>query len=170
MLAIVHALTKFQQYLVGAKFVVCMDHNSLRYFLEQRDLNERQQKWVSNVQSFDFDIEYVKGKNNVVTDALSRKPTICSLEQISADWRAQLLVEYSKNTFACEIMDGHIHDDRYKVVNDIIYYKDQIYLVPESNLKQKILMNRPSRLLTIFLGNPCRWKTSLKNSSVTCAS
>ena len=42
MLAIVHALTKFRQYLVGAKFFVCMDHNNLRYFLEQRDLNERQ--------------------------------------------------------------------------------------------------------------------------------
>ena len=80
MLAIVHALTKFWQYLVGAKFVVRTDHNSLRYFLEQWDLNERQQKWVSKVQSFDFDIEYVKGKNNVVADALSRKPTIYSLE------------------------------------------------------------------------------------------
>ena len=34
MLAIVHALTKFRQYLVGAKFVVRTDHNSLRYFLE----------------------------------------------------------------------------------------------------------------------------------------
>ena len=42
MLAIVHTLTKFWQYLVGAKFVVRTDHNSLRYFLEQRDLNERQ--------------------------------------------------------------------------------------------------------------------------------
>ena len=85
MLAIVHALTKFRQYLVGAKFVVHIDHNSLRYFLEQRDLNEWQQKWISKVQSFDCDIKYVKGKNNVVVDALSRKPTICSLDQISTD-------------------------------------------------------------------------------------
>ena len=36
-------------------------------------------------------------------------------------------------------MDGHTHDDRYRVVDDIIYYKDRIYLVPESKLKQKIL-------------------------------
>jgi len=26
-------------------------------------------------------------------------------------------------------------DDRYKVVDNIIYYKDQIYLVPKSKLK-----------------------------------
>lgn len=81
----------------------------------------------------------MKGKNNVVVDALSRKPAICLLSQISADWKAHLLVEYSKNTFACKLMDGDTQDDRHKVVDDIIYYKDQIYLVPESKLKQKIL-------------------------------
>jgi hypothetical protein len=42
MLAIVHALAKFEQYLVGAKFVVRTDHNGLKYFLDQKDLNERQ--------------------------------------------------------------------------------------------------------------------------------
>jgi hypothetical protein len=61
-LAIMHALTKFRQYLVGNKFVVKTDHNSLKYFLEQKDLSERQQKWVTKVQAFDFDIEYVKGE------------------------------------------------------------------------------------------------------------
>ena len=34
MLAILHALTKFRQYLVGAKFKVKTDHNNLKYFLE----------------------------------------------------------------------------------------------------------------------------------------
>jgi hypothetical protein len=62
MLAIMHALAKFKQYLVGEKFVVRADHNSLKYFLDQKDLNERQQKWVSKIQAYDFNIEYVKGK------------------------------------------------------------------------------------------------------------
>jgi len=34
MLAIMHALAKFRQYLVGSRFVVRTDHNSLKYFLE----------------------------------------------------------------------------------------------------------------------------------------
>ena len=85
MLAIMHALAKFRQYLVGSRFVVRTDHNSLKYFLEQKDLNERQQKWVSRIPSYDFDMEYVKGKKNVVADALSRRPTTCSLMEISAD-------------------------------------------------------------------------------------
>jgi hypothetical protein len=34
MLAIMHALSKFRQYLVGARFLVKSDHNSLKYLLE----------------------------------------------------------------------------------------------------------------------------------------
>jgi hypothetical protein len=49
------------------------------------------------------------------------------------------MVEYSKNTFACELMEGTIHDDKYRVMDDIIYCKERIYLVPESTLKDKIL-------------------------------
>jgi hypothetical protein len=41
MLAIIHSLAKFRKYLVGARFVVKLDHNSLKYFLEHKDLNER---------------------------------------------------------------------------------------------------------------------------------
>ena len=39
MLAIMHALAKFRPYLVGNRFKVKTDHNSLRYFLDQKGLN-----------------------------------------------------------------------------------------------------------------------------------
>jgi hypothetical protein len=61
MLDIMHALAKLQQYLVGAGFVVKSDHNSLKYLLEHKDLKERQQKWVSIIQDYDFDIEFLDG-------------------------------------------------------------------------------------------------------------
>ncbi|XP_057812846.2 uncharacterized protein LOC131026858 [Cryptomeria japonica] len=105
-------------------------------------LNDRQQKWVSKIQAYDFDIEFVKGKNNTVVDALSRRPSLaalCSLSEISADWKSQLLVEYSKDQHACEVMDGLVLDDKYSVVDDVIYYKSRVYLVPGSQLKEWIL-------------------------------
>jgi len=76
---------------------------------------------VSKIQAYDFEIKYVKGKNNEVVDALSRRPFTLSLMNISVDWKSHLLVEYSKDKFSCEIFDGKIQDDRYKVVDDIIY-------------------------------------------------
>jgi hypothetical protein len=156
MLAIMHALAKFRQYLVGGKFVVKTDHNSFRHFLGQKDLNERQQKWVSKIHAYDFDIEYVKGKKNAVVDALSRRQEMCSLSEISADWKSELLVEYSKSKFACEVMDNSVQDDRYKVVDDIIYYKDCIYLVLESTLKEKIMKSMHD---TPLAGHPGYFKT-----------
>jgi len=58
---------------------------------------------------------------------------------LDTDWRARLLVEYSKDRFACELLDGQVADDRYRVVDEIIYYRDQIFLTKGSQLKKKIL-------------------------------
>eukprot|EP00253_Pinus_taeda_P004467 PITA_04467 len=139
MLATMHALAKFRQYLVGNRFRVRTDHNNLKFFLEQKQLQGRQQKWISKIQAYDFDIEYVKGKNNVVADALSRRPATLSVMSLDTDWRARLLVEYSKDGFAFEVLDGQVADDRYRVVDEIIYYRDQIFLTEGSQLKKKIL-------------------------------
>ena len=50
------------------------------------------------------------------------------------------MVEYSENNkFTCELLDGQIQDDRYRVIDDIIYYKNMIYIVLESTFKKKIL-------------------------------
>jgi hypothetical protein len=85
MLAIMHALAKFRKYFVGARFFVKSDHNSLKYLLEQKDLNERKQKWIRRIQDYDFDIEFVKGKNNVMVDALSRRPSILAIIGVTVD-------------------------------------------------------------------------------------
>jgi uracil DNA glycosylase len=74
-----------------------------------------------------------------VVDELSRRLAACSLMEILADWKSHLLVEYSKNNFSCEVMDGKIQDDRYRVIDDVIFYKDRVYLVLDLGLKKKIL-------------------------------
>jgi hypothetical protein len=44
MLSIMHALTKWRQYLLGSKFLICIDHNSLQYLLQQKTLTTEQHK------------------------------------------------------------------------------------------------------------------------------
>ena len=47
--------------------------------------------------------------------------------------------EYSKDQFACEVLDGVNQNEEYKVHDDLIYYKNKIFLVPRSALKRNIL-------------------------------
>ena len=119
MKAIMYVFSKFRQYLVGGKFIVKIDRNSLKHFLSQKYLNDKKWKWVSRIQSYDFYIEYKKGKINVVVDSLSMRPTI-SLMHVPNDWKSQLAIGYSKDKFACEVLDGLVHDDAFKVLNHVI--------------------------------------------------
>jgi hypothetical protein len=47
-------------YLIGRHFKVKTDHDSLKYFLEKRLSSEEQQKWVTKILGYDFEIVYKK--------------------------------------------------------------------------------------------------------------
>ena len=70
LLAIIQALSAWRHYLHGSKFVVRTDHKSLQFFQTQPMLSGRQARWKDVLANFDFDIEYVEGKANVVADGL----------------------------------------------------------------------------------------------------
>jgi hypothetical protein len=58
---------------LGQCFQIKTDHQSLKYFLEQCISSSEQQKWVTKLFVYDYEIIYNKGKVNVVADALSKK-------------------------------------------------------------------------------------------------
>jgi hypothetical protein len=71
MLVISHAIELWHPYLLGQHFQIKTDHKSLKYFLEQRISSQEQQKWVTKLFGYDYEIIYKKGKQNVMVDALS---------------------------------------------------------------------------------------------------
>ncbi|GKD15633.1 putative reverse transcriptase domain-containing protein, partial [Tanacetum coccineum] len=71
--AVVFALRLWRHYLYGTKCIVFTDHKSLQYILNQKELNLRQQRWITLLSDYDCEIRYRPGKANVVADALSRK-------------------------------------------------------------------------------------------------
>nr|GEX56775.1 putative reverse transcriptase domain-containing protein [Tanacetum cinerariifolium] len=71
--AVVFALRLWRHYFYGTKCVVYMDHKSLQYILDQKELNMRQRRWIELLSDYDCEIRYHPGKANVVADALSRK-------------------------------------------------------------------------------------------------
>ena len=87
---------------MGRHFKVKTDHDSLKHFLEQRLLSEEQQKWVTKMLGYDFEIIYKKGKLNVVADGLSRKNEeveafLWAISIIQADWITEARDEWKKD-------------------------------------------------------------------------
>lgn len=71
-LAILEALLKWEDKLIGYRVHVVTDHKALEFFRTQDRLSGRQTRWMEYLSRFDFDIRYVKGVLNKVADALSR--------------------------------------------------------------------------------------------------
>ena len=75
----------------------------------------------------------------MVADALSRRPSIFSMTGVSVEWKDHLVMEYAKDQFACQLLDEQVQDDNFRIINDLIYYKGRIFLVPRSAFKAKVL-------------------------------
>jgi hypothetical protein len=80
---IVHALRMWRNYLMGKKFELRTYHIGLKYLFEQLTLNARQTRWLEFLSEYDFDIKHIKGKENKVSDALSRRVHIMHAIAIS---------------------------------------------------------------------------------------
>ena len=72
LLAIILAIEKFQHYIWGKHFVLYTDHQALTYLFSQNKVGSRLLRWKILLAEYDFDIIHRKGKNNVVSDCLSR--------------------------------------------------------------------------------------------------
>ncbi len=65
---------KYNDYLYGHSFSVATDNNPLTYVLTTAKLDATGHRWLAALASYDFDIHYKPGKNNIDADALSRYP------------------------------------------------------------------------------------------------
>lgn len=72
LMAIHFAITTFRPYVYGTRFIVRTDHKPLIYLYNLKDPSSKLLRIRLDLDDFDFEIEYIKGKNNVAADALSR--------------------------------------------------------------------------------------------------
>lgn len=70
--AIHWAVTYFRPYLYGRQFVIRTDHRPLVYLFSIKDPSSKLTRMRADLEDYQFIIEYIKGKSNVVSDALSR--------------------------------------------------------------------------------------------------
>lgn len=70
--AIHWAITYFKPYVYGRKFTVRTDHRPLAYLFGMKNPTSKLTRMRLDLEEFDFEIKYVKGKENSGPDALSR--------------------------------------------------------------------------------------------------
>ena len=75
LLAIITALTTWRHHLEGTDIPIRIrtDHKSLIHFQTQPMLSGRQTRWIETLSRYNYVVEYMKGSENIVADALSRR-------------------------------------------------------------------------------------------------
>ena len=84
LLAVVYFIQYFRQYLLGRKFVVRSDHQSLVWLFSLKEPNGKIARWIEILAPYDFSIEYRPGVKQGHCDALSRckSPKDCSCADV----------------------------------------------------------------------------------------
>ncbi|GJW91986.1 ty3-gypsy retrotransposon protein [Tanacetum coccineum] len=148
--AIVEAVYKWRQYLLGNRFTIRTDHRSLKELMQQVIQTPLQQKYVQKLMGFDFAIEYKTSATNLVADALSR--VYDEADDVIAAFMAlsQPLVSLvddlrKENETLDEFKVIHQKRERKEVLDGfrreqgMILFHDRYFIGAESKLKELLL-------------------------------
>ena len=72
--ALIAAIRHWYVYLSGKHFILKSDHNPLTFLRKQKDPRGKFSRWITELEEFDYTIQYIPGKENTKADALSRSP------------------------------------------------------------------------------------------------
>jgi transposase InsO family protein len=91
LLAVVHFLGYFKQYLLGRQFVIRTDHAALTWLRHTPDPIGQQARWLERMEEYQFIIEHRPGTRHGNADALSRRPCpkkncVCKEGELLEDW------------------------------------------------------------------------------------
>ncbi|XP_076904819.1 uncharacterized protein LOC143560396 [Bidens hawaiensis] len=143
--AITEAVKKWRQYLLGRKFRIFTDHHSLRHLLTQTINTPDQQKWISKLLGFDFELHFKPGKENKVADALSRLhgDILLTLSVPVAKWLDDLRLHYSTDSEATTLLDKIIKNPtslpQHTIRGGVVYIRGKLLIPPLPTLRRKLL-------------------------------
>jgi hypothetical protein len=165
MFAIMHPLDCWRPFLLGKPFKVFMDHHSLVYFKMQANLNQRQLRWQEKAADYDMEILYKPGKENHVTDAVSRIRIniLCHpipQKQLQAEIWCHYRTDESIFPTYKIIQDGR-ESERFKIDQQLLYYRndetsDWRLCLPNCQIRDEIIYDNYDAKIT---GHPGIVKT-----------
>ena len=93
---------------MGKMFELRTNHDGLKYLFENPNLNARQRRWMELLCEYEFGIKHIKGKENKVVDALSRKIHVMHVENINT----------STSDLKDKIIESSVTDELYQQVKE----------------------------------------------------
>jgi hypothetical protein len=135
LIGLVKAVRHWHPYLWTRPFIVCTDHFSLKYLLDQRLSTIPQHAWVSKLFGYQFTVEFKPGKQNTTADALSHRdeegPAVLALSLPNFDFFDQFRLEaaalpevVTKNT---EIAAGTA-GPKWAIVDDMVVHGKRLFV------------------------------------------
>jgi hypothetical protein len=96
-----------RNYLIGKRFELRTKHIGLKYLFDQPTLNSRQSRWFGFLCEYDFDIKYIKVKENTLVDALNRRVHelhAATISMYQTDLKDKILKAAKEDTHYMEIV------------------------------------------------------------------
>jgi hypothetical protein len=117
LLAILEALQHWRYYVHGRTIDIYTDHKALTHILKQQHLSSRQVKHLSDLQHFDYTINYLKGAKNIVADRLSRRSDY-ELNSLLAE--LTVIEQEAETNWLDKIRNGYSTDPYFGPIRDIL--------------------------------------------------
>lgn len=143
---IIEAVKKWKHYFLATALIIRTDQESLKYIREQKLTEGIQHKLLLKLLGYNFTIEYKKGKENKVADALSRVK----------HWTSMLVVSNTTPTWVMEVVRSYNQDEKvkdwitqcsvdkenngsYSYRNGILRFKNKVVVGNATALRQELL-------------------------------
>ena len=134
------------------EFVVCTDNNPLTYIFSSANLDAAGQQWVACLASYNFSLEYQKGKDNTVANFLSQMNERLPEQEVQ-EYLNKILYPGVKAVLNNAIMPLEEHAEQ----------GVRPTLVCQGNCQEETVGARPARLATT---NVMDWKQEQKEDPV----
>lgn len=144
MFAIMEAVKKWRQYLLGPHFRIYTDQQSLRNLHSQVIQTPAQHKWLTKLLGFDYEIFYTPSRTNLVVDTLSRSQpaseAVFAAISTSKSTLLEQLQQFYDQTEVGRILLSKIQNNDedstlFCVQQGIIYFKGRIFIPSETELR-----------------------------------